>query len=235
MLLPLAERPMLDYLVDRIREVEEIDAIHLVTNSRFAPVFSDWAPPDVTVHDDGTASNEDRLGAIGDLAFTIERAGLEGEDLLVVAGDNLVGYPLPELVGFWRDKGGSAIAVHEVTDAELLKGYGVVELDADGRVVSFEEKPAHPRSSLAATAAYLYRAQDLELLGRYLEEGNPTDAPGNFVAWLHTRAPVYGYCIAGEWHDIGDLGQLLEADNRLRERAGMPVRNEYALEGLEES
>ena len=227
MLLPLAGRPMLDYLLDRIREVEEIDEIHLVTNSRFAPTFRDWAPPDVTVHDDGTTSNEDRLGAIGDLAFTIERAGLEGEDLLVVAGDNLVGYSLPEFVGFWREKGGSAIAVYEVADVELLKGYGVIELDADDRVVGFEEKPTRPRSNLAATAAYLYRTQDLELLARYLDEGNPPDAPGNFVAWLHPRAPVHGYRFAGEWHDIGDLRQLLAADNRLRERAGLPVRNEY--------
>ena len=117
MLLPLAGRPMLDYLLDRIREVEDVEEIHVVTNSRFAPTFRDWAPADVTVHDDGTTSNEDRLGAIGDLAFTIERAGLEGEDLLVVAGDNLVGYSLPEFVGFWREKGGSAIAVYEVADA----------------------------------------------------------------------------------------------------------------------
>ena len=94
MLLPLAGRPMLDYLLDRIREVEDVEAIHVVTNSRFAPTFREWAPAGVTVHDDGTTSNEDRLGAIGDLAFTIERAGLEGEDLLVVAGDNLVGYSL---------------------------------------------------------------------------------------------------------------------------------------------
>jgi glucose-1-phosphate thymidylyltransferase len=230
MLLPLAGRPMLDYLLDRIREVEEIDEIHLVTNSRFAPTFRDWAPPDVTVHDDGTTSNEDRLGAIGDLAFTIERAGLGGEDLLVVAGDNLVGYSLPEFVRFWREKGGSAIAVYEVVDVELLKGYGVIELDADDRIVGFEEKPVRPRSNLAATAAYLYRAQDLELLARYLDEGNPPDAPGNFVAWLHTRTPVHGYRFAGEWHDIGDARQLLEADNRLRERAGLPVRGEYAVD-----
>jgi len=227
MLLPLAGRPMLDYLLDRIREVEEIDEIHLVTNSRFAPTFRDWAPPDVTVHDDGTTSNEDRLGAIGDLAFTIERAGLEGEDLLVVAGDNLVGYSLPEFVGFWREKGGSAIAVYEVADGEALKRYGVIELDADDRVVGFEEKPARPQSNLAATAAYLFRAEDLELLATYLEEGNAPDAPGNFVAWLHTRAPVHGYRFTGEWHDIGDARQLLEADNRLRDRAGLPVRNEY--------
>ena len=230
MLLPLAQRPMLDYLLDRIREIEDVEAIHVVTNSRFAPAFRDWAPADVTIHDDGTTSNEDRLGAIGDLALTIEHAGLEGEDLLVVAGDNLVGYSLPAFVGFWRDKGGSAIAVYEVADREALKRYGVIELDADDRVVGFEEKPARPRSNLAATAAYLYRAADLQLLATYLEEGNPPDAPGNFVAWLHTRAPVYGYRFIGEWHDIGDARQLLEADNRLREQAGMPVRSEYAVD-----
>jgi glucose-1-phosphate thymidylyltransferase len=228
MLLPLAERPMLDYLLDRIREVEEIDEIHLVTNSRFAEQFRDWAPPDVTVHDDGTASNEDRLGAIGDLAFTIERAGVEGEDLFVVAGDNLIGYSLPDYVAFWRAKGGSAIALYEVANRELLTGYGVVELDDDDRVVGFEEKPAEPKSHLAATAAYLYRAMDLELLATYLDEGNPPDAPGNYVAWLHTRAPVHGYRFTGEWHDIGDLGQLLEADNLLRRRAGLPERSEYS-------
>ena len=230
MLLPLAGRPMLDYLLDRIREVEEIEEIHLVTNARFAPAFQAWAPTDVTVHDDGTTSNEDRLGAIGDIAFTVERAGLEGEDLLVVAGDNLIGYSLPDYVDFWRSKGGSAIAVYEVSDPELLTNYGVVELDEDDRVVGLEEKPAQPRSNMASTAAYLYRADHLQLLPRYLDEGNPPDAPGNLVAWLYTRVPVYGYRFRGEWHDIGDLGQLLEADNLLRERAGLPQRTEYSLD-----
>ena len=227
MLLPLAGRPMLDYLVERIREVDEIDEIHVVTNAQFAPAFSQWAPTDVRVHDDGTTSNEDRLGAIGDLAFTIERAGLEGQDLFVVAGDNLIGYSLSDFVEFWRGKGGSAIALHEVSEPELLRNYGVVEVDRDDRVIGFEEKPPEPKSNLAATAAYLYRGDQLELLERYLEEGNPTDAPGNFVAWLHTRAPVYGYRFSGEWYDIGDLGQLLEADNLLRKRAGLPQRAEY--------
>ena len=230
MLLPLAERPMLDYLLDRIREVDELGKIQLVTNAQFAPAFRDWAPEDVIVYDDGTTSNEDRLGAIGDIAFTIERAGLAGEDLLVVAGDNLIGYSLPEFVDFWQEKVGSAIAVHEVADRSLLPHYGVVELDDDDRVVGLEEKPAEPKSNLAATAAYLYRGVDLELLPRYLEEGNPPDAPGNFAAWLHTRAPLYGYRFFGEWHDIGDLGQLLDADNLLRGRAGLPQRDEYSLD-----
>lgn len=230
MLLPLAGRPMLDYLLDRIREVGEIEEIHVVTNAQFAPAFRDWAPEDVSVHDDGTTSNEDRLGAIGDIAFTIERVGLRGEDLLVVAGDNLIGYSLPDYIDFWRTKGGSAIAVYEVDDRSLLRNYGVVELDDDDRVVGLEEKPDEPKSNLAATAAYLYRADDLELLPRYLEEGNPPDAPGNFAAWLHTRTPMYGYRFTGDWHDIGDMGQLLAADNLLRERAGLPQRAEYSLD-----
>jgi glucose-1-phosphate thymidylyltransferase len=229
MLLPLAERPMLDYLLDRIREIDEIDEIHLVTNAQFASAFRDWAPGDVTVHDDRTTSNEDRLGAIGDVAFAIEQAGLAGADLFVVAGDNLIGYSLRDFVDFWRAKGGSALALHEISDPELLKNYGVVELDEHDRVVGFQEKPTKPRSNLAATAAYLYRAEDAELLPRYLEEGNPPDAPGNFVVWLHTRAPVHGYRTSGDWHDIGDLGPLLEADNLLRERAGLPTRSEYSL------
>jgi glucose-1-phosphate thymidylyltransferase len=229
MLLPLAERPMLDYLVDRLREVDALDEIHLVTNARFAEAFRDWAPEKVVVHDDGTASNEDRLGAIGDIAFAIERGELEDEDLMIVAGDNLIGYSLADFVSFWAERDGSAIAVRELRDRELLQQYGVVELDEDDRVVGLEEKPAEPKSDLAATASYVYRAEHLALLPAYLEAGNPPDAPGNFMVWLHTREPVYGYRAEGEWHDIGDLGQLIEADNMMRQRAGLPIRAEYSL------
>jgi glucose-1-phosphate thymidylyltransferase len=229
MLLPLADRPMLDYLVDRLREVDELAAIHLVTNARFADAFRDWAPEDVAVHDDGTTSNEDRLGAIGDIAFAIERGELEGEDLLIVAGDNLIGYSLSDFVAFWRQKDGSAIAVREIADRELLKQYGVVELGEDDRIVGLEEKPAHPKSDLAATAAYVYRAEHLALLPHYLEARNPPDAPGNYMVWLHTREPVYAYRADGDWHDIGDFAQLLEADNMMRQRAGLPIRAEYSL------
>jgi glucose-1-phosphate thymidylyltransferase len=228
MLLPLAGRPMLDYLLERVREVDALEEIHLVTNSRFAPAFGEWAPGDVTVHDDGTTSNEDRLGAIGDMRFAIDRAGLDDGELLVVAGDNLIGYSMPDFVRFWREKGGAAIALHHEPDPEVIKLYGVVELDADDKIVSFEEKPAEPRSELAATAAYLYGLEHLALLDDYLAEDNSPDAPGNFVAWLYSREPVYGYRFNGDWLDIGDHEQLLEADNRMRERAGLPRRARYA-------
>jgi glucose-1-phosphate thymidylyltransferase len=235
-LLPLAGRPMLDYLYDRIAEVGEVDEVHVVTNARFAEDFRAWArtverPVPVVVHDDGTTSNDDRLGAVGDMSFAIERGGLESEDVLVVAGDNLIGYRLDELVSFWRGKGeGAATAVHRVSDRELIKQYGVVELDENDRVVSLEEKPSEPRSDLAATAAYLYPASLAALIPGYLAAGNSPDAPGNFLVWLHTREPVYAYRFTGDWMDIGDPQQLLDADNLMRERTGLPPRGEYSLE-----
>jgi glucose-1-phosphate thymidylyltransferase len=235
-LLPLAGRPMLEYLLGRIEAVEDVDGIYIVTNARFAGDFGRWASQrsgrlHMAVLNDGTTSNEDRLGAIGDIRFAIEEADLAGEELLVVAGDNLIEYSLEDFVRFWQGKGNgaAAIAVHRIADPELIKQYGVAELDADDRVVSLEEKPTEPKSDLAATAAYIYRPEHLALIEPYLEEGNPPDAPGHFVVWLYTRAPVYGYRFEGAWMDIGDPEQLLEADNRLRTRMGLGARSEYSL------
>jgi glucose-1-phosphate thymidylyltransferase len=238
MLLPLAGRPMVDYLVERIEEVDDVDEIHVVTNARFARDFAGWATQRsalrrIGVWNDGTTSNDDRLGAVGDIQFTIEQAGLEGEELLVVAGDNLIEYDLADFVRFWRGKGSgvAALAVHHVADRELIKQYGVVELDEDDRVVSLEEKPSEPRSDLAGTAAYLYPPEHTALLPQYLAEGNPPDAPGYFLVWLYQREPVYGYRFSGQWMDIGDPQQLLDADNMLRSRMGLPQRAAYSLEG----
>jgi glucose-1-phosphate thymidylyltransferase len=231
-LLPLAGRPMVDYLVDKIDEVGDVERVHVVTNSRFAPDFEAWASSrsgrlPVRVHDDGTSSNEDRLGAVGDLRFVIERAGLDGDDLLVVAGDNLFDFSLRDYVRFWRSRGGSAIGVHDVGDLALARQYGVVELDGDDRVVSLVEKPERPASTLASIAAYLFPPEHAALVQQYLDEGNAPDQPGRFVVWLYPRVPVHGYRFEGEWLDIGDRSQLLEADNRMRRRAGLAEQAEY--------
>lgn len=226
-LLPVGGRPMVDHILDRIREVDSVNEIHLVTNAKFAQAFRDWAPEDVTVHDDGTTSDEDRLGAIGDIRFVLERAGLD-DDLLAVAGDNLFFYSLAEFAGWWRERGeASAVAIYEHPEREMVKQYSVVDLDANDRVVSFVEKPADPPSNLAATATYLFHRDHVPLVQRYLDEGNLPDQPGRFVEWLHSRAPVYGYRFGGEWYDIGDASQLLEADNLMRNLAGLPQRAEY--------
>jgi glucose-1-phosphate thymidylyltransferase len=234
-LLPLAGRPMLDYLADKVDDVADVESLHVVTNSRFAPDFEAWARSRsgrlrVRVHDDGTSSNSDRLGAIGDLRFVIERAGIEGEDLFVVAGDNLFDFSLGEYMRFWRARGGSAIGVHDVGDLALARRYGVVELDENDRVVSLVEKPEQPASTLASIAAYLFPAEHARLVSEYLEEGNAPDQPGRFVVWLYPRVPVHGYRFAGQWLDIGDHAQLLEADNRMRRRAGLPEQDEYSLQ-----
>ena len=222
-LLPVGGRPMVDWILDRIRETSA-DEVHLVTNARFAPDFERWAEgKDVQVHNDGTTSNEDRLGAIGDMEFV----GLD-DDLLAIAGDNLFDYSLADYESYWHAKEGSCVAVHDVGDLELAKKYGIVDVDEQDRITNFVEKPADPPTTLCATATYLYRREDAGLVPTYLAEGNPPDQPGNFVAWLHKRAPVYAYRFPGDWYDVGDLAQLLEADNRMRRRQGLPERTEYS-------
>ena len=234
-LLPIAGRPMIDHIGDKLAELPDVDHVHVVTNRRFAPAFTAWAATrsglPVTVHDDGTTSNEDRRGAIGDIQFTIERADLAGEDLMIIAGDNLFDFSLVDYAAFWRGKGdGSAIALYRCPDPELVKQYSIVELDETERVRSFIEKPANPSTDLVAIATYLYRRDHVALISTYLAEGNSPDQPGNLVAWLVPRVPVYGYRFAGDWLDIGDHRQLLEADNRARGKLGMPTRDSYSLE-----
>jgi glucose-1-phosphate thymidylyltransferase len=234
-LLPVAQRPLLDWIADKVDEVEAVDELHVVTNAKFAAPLERWAEGrfgrlQPVMHDDGTTSNDDRLGAIGDIAFVIERAGLAGDDLLVVAGDNLFDFSLEDYIVFWRERaGGSGIAVRDCGSLELARQYAVVTLDPAGRVLSFVEKPPDPASTLIATATYLYHRDHVPLVGTYLGEGGLPDAPGNFVSWLHTRRPVYGYRFGGTWFDIGDREQLLVADRWLRSRSGLPERAEYAI------
>jgi glucose-1-phosphate thymidylyltransferase len=222
-LLPVGGRPMVDWILDRIGETS-VDEVHLVTNARFAPDFERWAEDkDVRIHNDGTTSNEDRLGAIGDIRFV----GLD-DDLLVVAGDNLFDYSLADYEAYWREREGSCLAVFDVGNLELATKYGIVDVDENDRIVGFVEKPEDPPTTLCATATYLYEREHVRLIEQYLEEGNPPDQPGNYVAWLHTREPVYAYRFDGQWYDIGDATQLLEADNRMRGLRGLPNRTEYS-------
>ncbi len=222
-LLPIGGRPMVEWILDKVRETD-VDEIHLVTNHRFAEDFERWAPDDVTVHDDGTTSNEDRLGAIGDIQFV----GLD-DDVLAIAGDNLFEYSLRDYVEFWRGKeDASCVAVHDVGDPELAKQYGIVDVDSDGRITSFVEKPENPPTTLCATATYIFAREHARLVDTYLADGNPPDQPGYFVGWLQAREPVYAYSFPGAWWDIGDHAQLLEADNLMRRRVGLPERAAYS-------
>jgi glucose-1-phosphate thymidylyltransferase len=238
-LLSVGGRPILDWIADKIDAVDEVDELHLVTNAKFADILGRWADGREgrlapVVHDDGTTSNVDRLGAIGDIRFVLEQAGIEDDDLLVIAGDNLFEFELADQVAFWGAHGvASVLALYDCGSIELASQYGVVRVDDDSRVVEFLEKPAVAPSSLVATASYLYHRQHVPMIARYLAEGNPPDAPGNLVAWLSRLEPVYGYRFDGAWFDIGDREQLLVADNAIRARTGLPLRDEYVPEPVQ--
>jgi glucose-1-phosphate thymidylyltransferase len=217
-LISLGGRPIVDYVCDRIDEVAEVDELHVVSNSRFAADFELWAAHrdgrlSPIVHDDGSRTNEERLGAIGGIDFVVRRAPLAGDDLLVVAGDNLFEFSLADLVEFWRSKpGSSCVAVHRCPDSELISAYSEVELSPEGRVTAFVEKPADPVGDLIATAVYAFPAEHVALVRRYLAEGNSPDQPGYLLAWLHERESVYGFVFDELWLDIGSPEQLREAE-----------------------
>jgi glucose-1-phosphate thymidylyltransferase len=214
-LLPVGGRPMLDRLVEQLEGVDGLDEVYVVTNSKFAGAFRDWAAGrsglPVRIVDDGTIDEESRLGAIGDLDLTIREAGLD-EDLLVLAGDNLFSESIAPFSAFALAKGGAALGVYDVGDLDSIRRYAVIELDADDRVTRLEEKPDEPRSTLAGIALYFYPRSVLAYVAEYLAEGNNPDQPGRFVQWLYPRAPVYGWRVPGRWYDVGSKETLAEAD-----------------------
>ena len=161
----------------------------------------------------------------------LDRAGID-DDLLVDRGRQPLRLQARRLRALLARASAStsAVAVYDCGDLELAAGYGIVELDADDRITFFVEKPAEPPSTLAAIATYLYSRRQLPLIAEYLAEGNAPDQAGSLVAWLYPREPVYGYRFEGEWFDIGDREQLLEADNRMRRLHGLPERAEYSLD-----
>lgn len=217
-LLPVGGRPMVDHLLDRLADVE-LERVFLVTNSKFADAFREWAKDrgGVQVVDDGTTDEESKLGAIGDLELTI-RAGAIDDDLLVLAGDNLFSESLAPFAEFGRAKGAPALGVYDVGDLEAIKRYSTIELDDDDRITYLEEKPEQPRSTLTGIALYFYPRSALRLVGEYLDGGNNPDQPGRLVQWLYPRTPVFGWRVPGRWYDVGSKETLAEADRAFTAR-----------------
>lgn len=208
-LLPVRGLPMIDRVLGSFAGCADIDHVYVVTNRRYAPNFEHWATsPTAQAHgwpirifDDGTSTNEDRLGAIGDIDFVIKAKNLD-DDLIVVAGDNLFTGSLSDFAALARHRG-ILVGVYDVGDKGTIRQYSSVTLDGDSRIVSFEEKPQQPTGTLAAIALYHYPRRALPLIRRYLSEGNNPDQPGRLVQWLVPREPCYAYPVSGQWLDIG--------------------------------
>jgi glucose-1-phosphate thymidylyltransferase len=218
-LLPVAGKPMIDHVLEKFDRSPIIDAIYVVTNNRYAAGFEEWAAGrmaegrfagrPIRVFNDGTSSNEDRLGAIGDIGFVMSSTQL-ADDLIVVAGDNLFSGALDDYVKEAQKKG-VLVGVYDVGSLEEIRKYNNLGLDAEGRITHFEEKPQTPISTVTAIALYHYPRTVLPLIRQYLSEGNNPDQPGRLVQWLYPRVPCFTYRIAGTWLDIGSRETYDEA------------------------
>jgi glucose-1-phosphate thymidylyltransferase len=199
---------ILEHILKKVEKVESIDYIYIVSNDRFYSQFVDWvkkykSSKEIKVLNDLTTSNKNRLGAIADIKFTIGNENIE-DDILVMAGDNLFDFELKDFEMFYREIGNDCITVYELNDKEGLKRTGVVEIDNNSKVISFEEKPKEPKSNLAVPPFYIYRKDTLEFFDKYISEGNNPDAPG-LLPWLIKHKDVYAFKFKGMRYDIGTL------------------------------
>jgi glucose-1-phosphate thymidylyltransferase len=218
-LLEIAGRPMIEWGLDTLADVPELETVFIVTNDKFAKDFQQWAEHyqdrqshlTLKVINDGSTSDDDKLGAIGDINFVVTREDLSQSELLVLAGDNLLSESLAGFVAAAR-KSVAMVAVYDVGDLELIKKYGNVTIDSEGTITQFEEKPEKPQSTLAAIGIYYYSPEVVSLVTTYLAAGNNPDQPGRFVQWLYQRKPVKTFQVKGRWLDIGSKETLQEAD-----------------------
>lgn len=219
-LLKLGDKTILEMVTDKIDEVNDVETIYIVTNEKFYNNFLDWSksysgPKKIKVLNDHTTNNDNRLGAIGDLKYVIDMENIDDE-ILVMASDNIFDFSLNSFVDMYREKKKDMICAHTIENKEDLHSMGVVELDTDGRVISFEEKPENPKSDLGVPPFYLYKRDTLSLINTYLREGNNPDAPGHFIPWLIGKNDVYAYVFDAVRIDIGTPESYYDACEKLK-------------------
>ena len=221
-LLKIGERSILDRMLDDIDTIADIDEHIVITNHKFAPHFEAWRQEvaskykkPITIVDDGTETNETRLGAVCDLLFALDKLSVN-DDLLVVAADNILFFSFQEFVDFAKQKGTSCIMCHEQPSIEKLQRTGVVELDANGKVLGMEEKPAVPKSHWAVPPFYIYLKKDLDLVRNSVAQGCGKDAPGNLAHFMVDHTEIHAWPMSAGRFDIGSLDTYKEACERFK-------------------
>ena len=214
-LLKIGDNTILGRMIDDIDRIPEIDEHIIITNHKFAHIFEQWKlgtayQKPITIIDDGTETNDTRLGAVCDLLFAIEKLGID-DDMLVVAADNLLFFSFKEFVDFANEKGTSCIMCHEQPSIEKLQRTGVVVLDNNNKVLNMEEKPEHPKSHWAVPPFYIYKKHDLDLIRHSVENGCGKDAPGNLAHYMVDRTTIHAWPMSAGRFDIGSLDTYYEA------------------------
>src|SRR5262252_8029566 len=225
-LLPVAGKPMVEYVLDNLASIGGIDRIYVVTNAKFAEQFQQWsndyhakkAKLNFTVVNDGSTDDTNKLGAIGDIHYVLTTQKVD-DDIIVVAGDNLFSEKLPGFGEFCRQKKAPVLALYDVGNLEEIKKYNAITLDGEGRITFFEEKPKNPTSTLTGIALYYYPKATLKLIHQYMAEKNNPDQPGRLIQWLYPRTPVYTWKVPGIWYDIGSKETLEEANRIFAKRS----------------
>ena len=214
-LLDVGGKTILDWLVDDIHTAGLVDEFVVISNHKFAHHFDKWAATKtmkVTVVDDGTDSNETRLGAVKDILFAIDQLGLD-DDMLVIAGDNVLDFSLTKFLNYAKEKNTSCIMRYYEPEEKKLVKCGVVEIDENDRILSMEEKPAQPKSHWCCPPFYYYTKADAKLVAKGIAAGCGTDAPGSYIAWLCTQTTVFAMEMPGKRFDVGNL----ESYNKIKE------------------
>ncbi len=216
-LLPVAGKPMIEYVLDNIEPMGGIDRVYVVTNEKFAGHFQKWADQsksklNFTIVNDHSTDDTNKLGAIGDMHLVITREKIE-DDIIVVAGDNLFSQSVEDFGKYCRKVNAPVLAVYDVGNLEEIKKYNAITMDAESRITFFEEKPKNPTSTVTGIALYYYPKSSIPLIKQYIAEGNNPDQPGRLVQWLYTRTPVYTWRVPGLWFDIGSKESLDEAND----------------------
>ena len=203
-LLEVAGKPILDWLIDDMNQTGLIDEYIIISNHKFAPIFEKWSDGKYTVIDDGTTSNDNRLGAVKDIQFAIEQLQLD-DDLLVMAGDNLLDFSLGGFIRFAKEKKTTCVMRYYEPEETKLHKTGVAEINDEGLLLSMEEKPADPKSHWCIPAFYCFTREDSHLIKKGIDSGCGIDAPGSFIVWLSTQTNVYTWEMPGHRYDIGNL------------------------------
>lgn len=221
-LVKVGGKTILERLLRKLESVGSFDEVYIVTNDKFHDMLDRWMKGKnfsikISVINDLTKTNEDRLGAIGDIDLVIGQKKPE-DDVLIVAGDNLFEFSISGFIGKVRESNMFGVALYDVKDMSLARKYGIVSLDGESYINGFQEKPDTPQSTLASTGIYFFPADKLSLLEEYMKTSSAKDAPGNFVKWLSEKEKVYGYVFDSGWYDIGDKNSLEKADIEYREK-----------------
>lgn len=214
-LLKIGSNTILGRIIDDIDTIPNIDEHIIVSNHKFVDFFHEWAENShytkpVTIIDDGTSTNETRLGAVRDLLLVLNKREVD-DDVLVVAADNILDFSFQGFVDFAKQRNSSCIMCHYQPSIEKLQRTGVVVLDDDSKVVNMEEKPQNPKSTWAVPPFYVYMKQDLPLIRTCIENGCGSDAPGNLAHYLVDRTTIHAYEMPGSRFDIGSLDSYEEA------------------------